>query len=242
MKYGSSDFTVFLVDGYDLLPAKVQTFTEKMEALQERYDGLGDTREAMSPTGLSKLTIAQTGAFFDDRAHGMHELFSTLPNVTRSMMYSFTGGKTASVATGVFAESYAVVAQQGRLTRANVTYQVSGAIAPNGALIQPLATHTAQWNGDPGLVRDLGPLGAPNGGVVTVQVTALTGIAAITPQLVDSADGVSFAVVTSLTPITTAPSVGSKTVGAVRRYVAFRCTFPETTGSVTLAASFSPNP
>jgi hypothetical protein len=241
MKYGSSDFSLFLVDGRDLLPTKVQTVTEKIEAVQERYDGLGDTREAMSPTGLSKLTITQGGAFFDDRANGAHDLFKTLPPVFRTVMYSFTGGKTASVATGVFVESYAVVAQQGRLTRANVSYQVSGAIAPNGALIQPLVTKTTQWNNDPTLVRDLGVAGAPNGGTVTVQVSALSGIAAITPQLVDSADGIAFAVVTSLAPITTAPSVGSKTVGAVRRYVAFRCTFPET-GSVTLAASFSPNP
>ena len=86
------------------------------------------------------------------------------------------------------------------------------------------------------------PLGAPNGGVVTVQVTALTGIAAITPQLVDSADGVSFAVVTSLTPITTAPSVGEQDRRRRPPLRRLPVHVPRNHGSVTLAASFSPNP
>jgi hypothetical protein len=235
MNYGSADFTLFLVDGYDLLPAKVQSFTEKIEAVQERADGLGDPREAMAPTGLTKLSIAQTGAFFDDRAHGMHALFSTLPPIARTVMYSFTGGKTVSTASGVFVESYAVVAQQGRLTRANVTYQVNGAIMPNGVGVQPLQTFTAAWVS---AVADSGAEDA-RGLLLTLQVVDLVGFTSVAITLEHSVDGAAGWVPQTLPAITAAPATAQIPVaGPVHRYLRLAGTpTPPGAGHVTLAMS-----
>lgn len=237
MKYGSAQFTLYLVDGNDLLPSKVQTFTERRTAILERVDGLGDSKEAMGPTGLAALTITQTGAFFDDRVAGMHETFKT-DGRSRTLMYSFTGGKTVTSIAGVYRQSYDVIAQQGRLTRANVTYQVNG-LLDDGMLVQSLLAQTGPWTSATvdGLVE------SANGGVINAQVNALTGFTGVTVTVASSADGSTGWTTLATLPVFTTAPVTNRTVvaGTIHRYL--RVTGATTgTGSVTLAVGLTRNP
>ncbi len=149
-KLGSKDFGVLLVDGYDFLAAKLQAFTHKSAAAQTRTDGLGDSTEAQSPTGLSTLSVSQAGAFFDDATNGIHALLSTIANlsVSRLLVAAFAGntiGKPFVGCSGVYGMVYEVLAQVGNLAKANVTYNVSGSL-DRGVILNQLVAKTANWN------------------------------------------------------------------------------------------------
>jgi hypothetical protein len=149
-KIGSASFGVLLVDGYDFLASKVKNFTHKVEAVQERSDGLGDATEAMTPVGIQKLSVSQAGAFFDDATNGAHALLATIANlaVSRLLCAAFAGntiGKPYLGGSGVYAMAYDVLGQVGNLTKANVAYQVSGSL-DRGVVLNELAAKTANWN------------------------------------------------------------------------------------------------
>jgi hypothetical protein len=147
-KYGSANFGALLVGGYNLLAAKVQSVTYRIEALLTKTDGLGDGWEESTPTGMQKATITQAGAFFDDAQNGIHDAFKAMPDVVRVIALAPVGNAIGALfigAEGTYAESYDVVATEGGLTKANVTYQVSGRI-DQGVVVQPFATKNASWN------------------------------------------------------------------------------------------------
>ena len=149
-KIGSKDFGVLLVDGYDFLSAKLQAFTHKVAAGMTRSDGLGDSIETMTPTGLSTLTVTQAGAFFDDTTNGIHSLLSTVANlaVSRLLVAAFAGntiGKPFLGCSGVYGHTYEVLGTVGALTKANVIYDVSGTI-DRGAIVQNQTAKTIDWN------------------------------------------------------------------------------------------------
>jgi len=150
-KVGSASFSVLLVDGYDLLAAKVKTFRHKITARQERSEGLGDTTEAKTPTGLSAVDLAQTGAFFDDATAGAHTLLSTFANlqVSRVLAFGYGGNTIAKPFVGIsgaYGMSYEVLGHVGALTKANVTYDASG-VLDRGVILQVQGALTADGNG-----------------------------------------------------------------------------------------------
>src|SRR3990167_1609060 len=71
-KFGSAS-VFFLVDGYNLIANKLKGLRYKHTAHQERSDGLGDTWEETSPTGMSAVELAQDGAFFDTTTNRIHD-------------------------------------------------------------------------------------------------------------------------------------------------------------------------
>lgn len=149
-KIGSANFGVLLLDGYDLLATKVQGFTHKVTAALTRTDGLGDATEAQGPTGLETLSVTQTGAFLDDSASGIHGLLSTIANlaVSRLIAAAFAGntiGKPFLGGSGVYAMAYEPLVSVGNLTKANVTYNVSGTI-DRGVILNQSVSKTANWN------------------------------------------------------------------------------------------------
>ncbi len=150
-KYGSASFGVLLVDGYDFLAAKVKTFTHKITAQFEDSTGLGDSTMAKTPTGLSKLEITQGGAFFDDSTNGAHALLSTSTgtNTARTVCAAFAGntiGKEFLGCSGAYGMAYEVVSSGNNLTKANVTYDVSGTL-DRGVIVQNSTAKTIDWNG-----------------------------------------------------------------------------------------------
>jgi hypothetical protein len=149
-KIGSASFSVLLVDGYDLLASKVKGFRHKVQALNERSEGLGDGTQAKTPTGLVRVDVSQSGAFFDDTAAGAHTLLSTPAGqiVSRVLAFAFAGnaiGKPFVGVAGVYGMAYEVLGHVGALTKANVSYDASGTL-DDGVILQHATPKTVDWN------------------------------------------------------------------------------------------------
>ena len=147
-KVSSSQFSVFLVDGMSLLGAKVQGITHTIKALLEKSTGLGDAWEAQLPTGLATVTLTQTGAFFDDVVNGMHLALNTLVATSRLVVFAFAGNTFGAEFVGLqgtYGMAYSVLGRVAGLTKADVTYQVSGQI-DRGVIVQTWTQKTITWN------------------------------------------------------------------------------------------------
>lgn len=147
-KHGSSELAVFLVDGYDVLSAKLQGLSWTFHAMTERADGLGDTWQKNTPTGLSTATFTQTGAFFDDTLNSIHDAFKAFTDVLRVLTWALAGntiGKAFGGIQGTYGSTYSVLGKVGNLTKANVTYTVSGQI-DRGVILQNQTARTASYN------------------------------------------------------------------------------------------------
>jgi hypothetical protein len=147
-KYGSRSFALLLLDGYNLLAAKVQNVTHKDEAVLQPAHGLGDDWEASLPTGVRKASLTQDGAFFEDATAGMHEALKASQATSRVLCFATMGntkGKPFTGAEGTYGMSYDVQGTNGQLTKANVGYQISGRV-DRGVIVQELAAKTLDWN------------------------------------------------------------------------------------------------
>lgn len=151
-RYGPAS-VFFLVDGYDMLAAKVKTLSHEVTALQEQSDGLGDEWEEHSPVGQSRIVVTQDGAFFDTSALNSHAALSgsvpSTPQSTQRVISLGFAGNTAGAPfegmEGAYSHKYAVVAARAELQKANVEYTISGR-RDAGVVIQPLEAKTADWN------------------------------------------------------------------------------------------------
>jgi hypothetical protein len=147
-KFGSSSFSVLLADGYNLLAAKVKGVTYGYEHITEQTDGLGDGNEEHTPVGMTRATFAQNGAFFDDATNGMHLAFRGNSGTARILSWAYMGntiGKAFVGALGGLKTKYDAQVSVGGLTKANVAYQVDGAI-DEGIIVQDHVAKTADWN------------------------------------------------------------------------------------------------
>lgn len=150
-KYGSAD-AMFLMDGYNLLAAKVKTLALKIRSLVEMTDGLGDGSEANTPVGMQSAQLTQGGALFDTTQNSIHDAMAaklgTTPQATvRTAVVGIMGNTLGAVAyglQGVFAVAYEVVLNLGKLTKANAEYVQAG-LVERGAIIQPLTVQAADW-------------------------------------------------------------------------------------------------
>lgn len=235
-KAGSAQFAVFRIDGFDLIPAKLQAATYKVGALQEATHGLGDRWEETTPTGLRRVTITQSGAYFDTTQNGMHEAFKDTPLTPRTLVLAPTDGAGGPliVAAGTLTASYEVLDKLGALTRANVTYVISGAVT-EGAIVEPPAAHTANWTSAP---LDHGKATA-NGGTAAQLVTAIAGLTGFVGKLQHSPDGVAWTDLVAFPNVTTAGTPATLQVaGAIDRYVQYVGTITGT-GTVSVVASLT---
>jgi hypothetical protein len=106
---------------------------------------------AKSPNGLSTVSLTQGGAFFDDAANGAHVLLSPVANLAVSRVLAFAyGGNTIAKpfvgASGTYGMTYEVLGQVAGLTKANVAYDVSGAL-DRGVILQIQTALTTTGNG-----------------------------------------------------------------------------------------------
>lgn len=148
-KVGSPDVAFLTIDGYDLLPAKVQTFAYGLTNILEKTDGLGDKWDEHTPTGLRRCTVTQGGAYYETAANGMHDALKANPTAYRKLAFAMAGkgpGAPLVLADGALSTSYEVLARNGNLTKANVTYQISGSVT-TGALLDAPTVRTADWIG-----------------------------------------------------------------------------------------------
>lgn len=146
-KFGSPSVW-FLVSGYNLLSNKLQELRHKVTIETEETTGLGDSWREHTPTGLSSAELAQSGAFFDTSTAGIHALLAANTGTTRVVTLGLAGDTAGSPFVGFeapLATEYEVLAENGKLTKANAAYLVSGK-ADRGLILQPLAAKTADWN------------------------------------------------------------------------------------------------
>ena len=144
----SSSFGVLVVDGYSLLSAKIKDFSHEVEVELEPSEGLGDLWRATLPTGMRKATITQGGAFFDTTTAGIHDALKAAPSTVRLVAWAFAGNVIGAIFTavqGAFSIKYGVLSSFGKLTKANVSYQVSGAL-DEGVILQSATAKTVDWN------------------------------------------------------------------------------------------------
>lgn len=149
-KYGSGSFGFFLAAGYSLLASSLQGVSYKREAITEMAHGLGATAELPTPVGVSKYTLTQSGAFFDDTTNGAHDLLKLANGASRVVCFTVadnTLGAPFVGCLGALTVGYEVLAQNAALTKANATYAISGETYV-GQIVQPWATKTEDWNTD----------------------------------------------------------------------------------------------
>mgnify|MGYP001616509267 FL=1 len=240
-KYGSPSIAVLLVDGRNLLGAKPKGISWKQEALHERSDGLGDTWDATSPTGLTRLSLTQSGAFFDDTTNGMHDALKSDQAVSRILSCAFTGnsvGARTIGGAGVYGQSYEALAQIGGLSKANVTYQVSGAF-DQGIVLQEYATKQVDWTA----ATVDNSASSANGGYGTLQYSSFLGPNGFVGTIRHSDDGNTWATLITFATVYGAPGAQRIAVsGTVKRYLDFTgFGFGNVSASLSGSASISPS-
>src|SRR4029450_8971274 len=173
-KAGSAAFTLLTLDGVSLLGAKVKEFSWKPQALQEDTTGLGGSWMDQTPTGIRRGTVTQPGQYFDTSLNGLHQTMAAMPLPAKTLTWS-PDGVLLFQATGTLTTGYEVLASNGALTKANVTYTISGALAANGSVIQPAEEHTVTWSSasvDNGAASTLGGTAVQS---VTAKTAGITG-------------------------------------------------------------------
>ena len=252
-KRSSSQFAVFLADGYSLLGAKPSGSPHEVESVQERTDGLGDSWEASSPTGIRKATFAQEGAFFDDTTNGIHDAFKASTGTSRVVCLGFAGnviGRVFAGLEGAYGHAYKVLGKLGNLTRADVEYTVTGELNW-GVILQEWEAKTGDWNtyANGETVDDYGASSA-SGGVGYLQVSDLTGFGAFVGKILHSDDGASWSTLITFDNVLSAPTAQRVEVsGTVKRYLSFdgnvfgdASRSPSSSRSPSVSASSSSSP
>lgn len=151
-KFGGQS-AILLIDGYNLLAAKVKTLSLKLTSLTEQSDGLGDPNEAFSPVGKVRALLTQGVAFFDTAQNSIHDamatkLGSTPAAVARVGVFGCMGQTVGAVfwgLAGLFSVEYEVLIEDSKLTKANAGHLVTGQVE-RGMIVQPLAVKTVDWN------------------------------------------------------------------------------------------------
>lgn len=210
-KYGSGAFSIFLVGGYSLLAAKVKNVTRRVENILEPSTGLGDLWEEHLPTGLGRAAFTQDGAFFDDGTNNIHAGFKTAPQTARVGVVANAEnlvGRAFTGFLGLLTTGYDVLGQLAGLTKANVTYGVSGQV-DDGVILQP---HTALTATTTGTSVDNAASSA-NGGAGYLEVSAYSGFTSVVCKVQHSADDSVWADLITFATVTSAPTAERIPVG-----------------------------
>ena len=236
-KAGGCQFAVLLADGYSLLPGKVQGQTWKREAMTAEVTGLGDCWAEHLPTGLQKVTLTQSGAFFDDTASGVHALLSGSQTTSRVFNFAIAGntlGKAMFGHTGTYQSSYAVMGEQGGLTKANTDYTVTGQ-GDVGVILSTHAAHTVTYTE----TSVDNAASSANGGVGYLQVSAYATLTNAIWKIQSSANNSTWADLITFATVTSGPTAERKTcAGTVDRYLRVVGTLSGS-GSVTAFVGFA---
>ncbi len=149
MKYSGPNFSLLLVDGYNLVSTLVTSVSAADEALTEQTNPFGVTSEQNTPIGITKATLTVGQGLFDETVDALHNALASMGvGVARVLTAAFFGntpGKPFHGYEGAYTQKYEVMDEKDGLTKANVQYLISG-VADKGQIIQDLATFTATWS------------------------------------------------------------------------------------------------
>ncbi len=152
-KYGAPSFSVFLVDGYNLIASVMENATISKELLTQQTNPFGVTTESHTPIGIFKGVLVCGGGLFDETSDALHASFTTLgattpsgsPRIVCAALYGNTPGKPFMGFEGAYEQKYERMDSRDGLTKADVVYQVTGSV-DEGQIVQDLATFTADWD------------------------------------------------------------------------------------------------
>ena len=239
-KYGSTQVSV-LVDGYNLTAALAESITRSTEAITQQTNPFGVASEQHTPVGLAKGTLVVGGGLFDEAVDALHAgIAGSGLGVSRIVCVcdqGQTAGKHFCGYQGAYSQKYEVLDSNGQLTKANVTYQVSGKVDEAAVILHELKTETADWvttpspydSADDPLAEQIpiatSSLASPslitttdNHGLVSGDVVAIFGHTSVTPDINDSGAGAwqyigHIATVTGLKTFTIPVNVSNDGVG-----------------------------
>jgi len=238
-KVSSAQFSAFLVDGYNLLSAKVQGISHEIEVELEPSDGLGDAWREKTPTGMRTATLEQSGAFFDTTANGIHAALSGLPATERLVAWAVAGNTIGSIFTavkGAFTASYGVLSSLGKLTKANVKYAVTGQV-DEGVILQAHTVETVDGNN----ASVNNGASSANGGVGYLSVSQMAGLTGFVGVIEDSSNDSVWTTLITFANVAAAPAAQRiEVAGTVKQYLRFRRDVTGT-GTITPFAGFSRN-
>ena len=150
-KFGSKS-VVFLVDGFNMLAAKVQNLRHKVTNETEPGAGLGDSWREHSPTGMRSVELVQEGAFFRTDPGNSHEALkdsSAEPmDPSRIASVGFAGnaiGQPIIGLEGAVQIEYEPLSTVGVLVRANAACKVTGR-SESGVILHALGAETVDGN------------------------------------------------------------------------------------------------
>lgn len=148
-KYTGASFSLFLVDGYNLIASLYDSVTIARELITEQTNPFGASSEEHTPIGLSRGEFSVGNGIFDATADALHTgATSGVNGVSRIVCAAIQGntpGKMFIGAAGAYSQKYDVLDSRDGLTKANVTYLVTGNV-DEGQIIQDHATFTADWD------------------------------------------------------------------------------------------------
>jgi hypothetical protein len=149
-KYSSPSVNVY-VDGYDLTPALVESMSHSVEAITQQTNPFGSATEKHTPVGVTKGTVGAGGGIFDAAVDPLHA--GKIPyggvGVSRIVCLCNEGqarDKHFAGFEGAYSQKSEAVDVNAALTKANVTYLVSGKCDENAVVLQENAAKTADWD------------------------------------------------------------------------------------------------
>ena len=145
----ASPSVALLVDGYNLTPALAESMSRKRESITQQTNPFGTASEGHSPVGLTRGVLVVNGGFFSEELDPLHA--AAVPGAgvgpSRVVCVFEMGQVKAKHFTGyagAYSQAAEVLGVLNDLTKANVTYQVSGQV-DEGLILQELAAKTADW-------------------------------------------------------------------------------------------------
>jgi hypothetical protein len=147
-KYSGSNFTLLLVDGRNLAPAIQDSASISKESLTEQTNPFGVSNESHTPIGIVKAMLVAGGGIYDEALETLHHVTGSVVGSLRNIVAGIEGNTVGALFhgfEGTYSQKFDVMTEADGLTKANVTYLVSGA-ADTGRIIQDLATFSATWS------------------------------------------------------------------------------------------------
>ncbi len=148
MKYASPSTAIY-VDGYDLTPGLTESMSRKKESITQPTAPFGTASEVHSPVGMTRGVVSVGGGIFDEAVDPLHAAKIADGGVGVSRIVCFcdqgqTKGKHFTGYEGAYSQTSEVLDANNALTKANVTYQVSGQV-DEGVILQEKAAKTEDW-------------------------------------------------------------------------------------------------
>lgn len=235
---GSKDFSLFLLNGYDLLGTITEIEDKTEGVIINMGPPFGQSDDVHAFTGVRMMELSQKG-YYDDGAGSAHETLSTGPGRSRVLSYCYNGtapGVEFTGYAGALQVDYKIAAKRGDLHRAEANYKGAGPIE-QGVVIRPSKVTTASGN-TTGAAIDNGASSIA-GGAGYLQVKRLDGIGTLTVKLRHSPDNLTFTDLYTFAGNTSAASPTAQRTsasGPIQRYVAADWSFA--TGTPSASAEF----